>query len=371
MDIQADQKMTKAKSGLILSQPFFGALLLKMKVIQDPDCETMWVNDTTIGYNPVFVNDIRLAQVKGVLCHEVLHKALNHTTRRGERDHKKWNVACDYAINPIVLDNGMELPDCGLINPAYKDMSAEHIYDMLPDGEGEGEGLGNDPGGCGEVRDADAQSEDEIRKIEETNKIDVQQAANIAKMQGKLGGELSRLVEDLVESKLDWKMMLRRYITKISREKRNYKRPSRRCAQADYILPSRKNKKIGDLAILIDTSGSISKDELAQFSAEVNSVINSVKPDHTYAIYVDTKVCNVEDFTPKQYPIKLAAKGGGGTDFKPGFKHIKEQNLNIAAAIYLTDMYCNSFPDTPDFPVLWISTSDKNEAPFGEVVKLY
>lgn len=64
-------------------------------------------------YNPAFVEQLTPAELEGVLAHEVTHCALAHHCRRGERDAQLWNQATDYAINPILVSNGMTLPQAG------------------------------------------------------------------------------------------------------------------------------------------------------------------------------------------------------------------------------------------------------------------
>ena len=160
--MRASEKITKARAGLILDQPFFGALSLKLRVVEDQNCETAWTDGVSLGYSPEFIDGLSLEQTKGLISHEVMHCACAHQVRRGGRDHKKWNIAADYAINGILTGAGFVLPDGGLINSAFDDKSADEIYNLIPDpppdqGDGDGQGGqgdGNpDPGGCGEVRD--------------------------------------------------------------------------------------------------------------------------------------------------------------------------------------------------------------------------
>jgi predicted metal-dependent peptidase len=76
----------------------------------------------------LFVETLNAAELAGVLAHEVMHPALQHHTRRGDRDQKRWNMACDYAINPLLLDAGLTLPKDVLIEYRFCGMSAERIY---------------------------------------------------------------------------------------------------------------------------------------------------------------------------------------------------------------------------------------------------
>ncbi len=117
-----------------------------------------------MGFNPAWIKDLSLSQVKGLWAHEVLHCACAHHVRRQGRDPRKWNLATDQAINHILVNVGFELPTDPHLNPAYQEKAAEEIYSLMGDppsqgpgpqdqGQGPGQDPGEDPGGCGAVRD--------------------------------------------------------------------------------------------------------------------------------------------------------------------------------------------------------------------------
>jgi len=124
------QKLTRAKVRILLEQPFFGTLALRLKLV--PGClPTMATDGSRIVYNAAFVDELKPAELEGTLAHEVLHCALGHHCRRGERDPELWNQAADFAINPILLGNGFTLPAGALVDPAFNNLSAEEIYARL------------------------------------------------------------------------------------------------------------------------------------------------------------------------------------------------------------------------------------------------
>ncbi|WP_411860362.1 DUF2201 family putative metallopeptidase, partial [Cupriavidus sp. TA19] len=124
-------RISKQRSQLILSQPFFGALLMRLRLVEDPSCKTFWVDGMSLGYNPAYVATLSDLELRGSLAHEVLHPANGHCWRRGVRDPDRWNRACDYAINPLVLNAGLQLPAGALIDGRFLGKSAEEIYAML------------------------------------------------------------------------------------------------------------------------------------------------------------------------------------------------------------------------------------------------
>ena len=130
--MKTKDKISKARAGLILDQPFFGSLSLKLILKEDRTCETAWTDGVSLGYNPAFIDELHLDQVKGLLAHEVMHCACAHNTRRGNRDGKRWNIAADYAINPLLNEAGFALPPGVLFDFSYKGKSADEIYTLLP-----------------------------------------------------------------------------------------------------------------------------------------------------------------------------------------------------------------------------------------------
>lgn len=393
----AAQKMTKARSALILDQPFFGSLALKLILVEDPTCQTLWTDGIHIGYSPKYVDELTMDELKGVLCEEVMHNSNGHQVRRQDREHKKWNQACDYAILQLIQKAGMTIPKDSLVSPAFENMEAEAIYNQLPDSpnggqkQGTGSGAGNDQGqdgkssqnlnssapvSGGEVRDMpgkDGNKPTEAEKAQNAQdwKIATQQAAQAAKMAGKLPGSLARYVEELLEPVVDWREALRQFVDQIARNDYTWTRPNPRYFSRGLILPSLYNQEIPPLVVAVDTSGSITEKDLQQFASEIDDILNQY-PTTLTVIYCDSKVQSVETFDADTRPVRLHAKGGGGTAFSPVWKWIDDQGETPAAAIYLTDMCCSDYGDEPPMPVLWVNTGGYKATPppFGEIVRL-
>src|SRR5579864_8872958 len=124
-------RIQKARTALLLDHPFFGSLLFRLGGRSSTSIETMATDGVSIYYNPGYVETLSAAELAGVLAHEVMHPALQHHTSRGDRDHARWNMACDYAINPMLLDAGLTLPKDVLIDNRFRGMSAERIYNLI------------------------------------------------------------------------------------------------------------------------------------------------------------------------------------------------------------------------------------------------
>ena len=136
--IPSDLRIQKARTTLLLDHPFFGTLLFRLGARACSSIATMATDGVSLFYNPEFVDMLNAAELAGVLAHEVMHPALQHHTRRGDRDHARWNLACDYAINPILLNAGLTLPKDVLIDNRFRGMSAERIYNLIEEDEKQG-----------------------------------------------------------------------------------------------------------------------------------------------------------------------------------------------------------------------------------------
>jgi Uncharacterized protein conserved in bacteria len=390
MNANTSHKLQVARTALVLDQPFFGALLMRLKMVEDTSHESMWTDGVFVGYNPAFVDGINIHELQGVLCHEVLHAANGHTWRRGHRDPKRWNEACDYAINPIVVDDAkLPLPKGALLDQAYKGMSVEQIYDRLRQNgdsgqqtqKGQGSGTGaqpqagdgsgqqDDPGGAGIGEVRDTPDPDKSAELESEWKMAITQAAKAAQMQGKLPGSLQRLVEDTLQVKVDWRSVLHRFVQQAARNDYSWKKPNARYMHLGLYSPALHSEQMGPMVVVVDTSGSIDEGLLGQLSSELNAIAGEMRPDAVHVMYVDAMVHRVDEFAGGE-AIEFNPVGGGGTDFRPAFDWVEKEGLNPSCLVYLTDMM-GTFPESePEYPVLWGDTLGAYPAPWGEVVPI-
>lgn len=371
--ITAEKKLSMAKVQLILNHPFFATIALNLKWVMHESVPTMCTDGTTVWFGPKFVEEIPLDHVVGVMCHEIMHIASLHHLRMEARNPEKWNVACDYAINQILENANISLPQGALKNPAYAGMYSEHIYTLLPDspkkdGNGGGDSIdGSDPGGCGRVIQAPVKSESEAKKLEAEMKQLVAQAANMAKQRGMLPSMLERFVESVMKPVINWREVLARFISEVARNDYSFSRPSTRYMHLGLYLPALYSIEFGEVIMIVDTSGSINGRILNQFASEMSDILSEFRKGFK-VIWVDAEVSGVQDI---EEVTELQPKGGGGTDFKPGFEWIKKNSESPACIIYFTDGYCNSFPEDPGIPVLWaVYNNESFTAPFGEIVEI-
>ena len=173
-----------------------------------------------------------------------------------------------------------------------------------------------------------------------------------------------------------WKEQLQEFLHIQSRDDYSWLRPNRDYLPEGIVIPSLGNMEIGDVVFVDDTSGSMTVTGVTAFEqsqAEIVEILDELRPPTLYAIYVDTHVRRVEEWHPDD-EVKMEPEGGGGTDFRPAFKWLEENDIDPACLIYLTDMRCSHkrWPDEPDYPVLWLQWGDYDapEPLFGTLVDM-
>lgn len=365
------KRISKAKTALILEHPFIGSVALNMPMSIDNSVPTAATNGKRVLFNEEFCNGLSDEELKFLVAHECMHPMLEHNFRRGERDAYKWNQAADYVINKLLTDEGIgKMPEQGLLDDTIYNNgggTSDGIFNLLPDTPEDGQGNG----GSGQPLDSceDGQgSPAEVSQQQAEWKVKVAQAAQSAKMMGKMSAGLERLVDEILKPKVDWRDVLQRFVVKCRSDQRSWARPNRRFLSQGLYLPSVSGESLGEIAFAVDCSGSIGQDEINQFASEITTVWQDQRPTKVHVIYFDSEVSHYDEFEQDNEPV-VKPHGGGGTAFSPVFKYMTEHGIEPVACIFLTDLCCDDFGDAPDYPVLWVSTHD-DKAPFGEVVMM-
>jgi predicted metal-dependent peptidase len=393
-------RIQKARTALLLDHPFFGTLLFRLGAQARNSIATMATDGVSLYFNPKFVEGLSSAELIGTLAHEVMHPALQHHTRRGGRNPRRWNMACDYAINPMLVDAGLSLPKDVLMDHRFRGMSAEEIYNRLeaeedrssPDqdvdrnrqgssgegGEEQATGDADTPqvpetaGGIGQVLDATTDAEGSSSSVEEQKRewqMAVQQAENVASLAGKMPAGAARSLEAAKAACIDWRELLRRAWSETIPADYSWTRPNRRHIWNGLYLPGVTSEGVGEVAIAVDCSGSIQARQLGLFEAEIRSILDGQRPRLVHVLYFDTQVHRHDTYHAGQ-PISLTPVGGGGTDFRPCFRWLEDKGIFPQTMVFLTDLW-GEFPQTaPEYPVIWASTGSNRPAPFGQVVPM-
>lgn len=327
----------------------------------------------SVFYVQEFLEGASYREIAFLIAHEVLHVLLLHPWTYGTRDQMLSNIAMDHSINKILLDWGLtEQPKDGI--PPWENAEDDWmtIYESLQK-QSKGNGRGNNgqrqwdiviapPEKDGNGKDYETQRgqwEQRVMEIAEITKKCVEQ--------GNFPGFLKRLVEGLVEPKIEWPSRLRRFVED-SRgiTPSTWTKPRKRYQAIGVYLPSPKGKAIERICIMNDTSGSIPNEDFARVISEVESIRAEYRVEKTQVWHVDTQVAGFQEFGPEE-PIELNPQGGGGTDFTSFFEEMEKDPPRFLLAF--SDLYA-TFPSECSFPVMWITGTKDHEPPFGEVIRL-
>ena len=241
-----------------------------------------------------------------------------------------------------------------------------------------------DPSGTGEVMDAGARAGEDgepagapldVTAEEQAWDEAMHQALNIARAEGKVPGGVEETVRNAHASTLDWRTLLRRYMTDATRSDYSWSLPNRRFIDSGLYLPSIHSEGIETIAVIVDTSGSLPAATLAEFWAELREVAAEIGPQSVVVLQVDAAVRDAAEYAPDDLPDEIALKGRGGTDFRPGFEWLDAQGIEPGVCLYFTDMECSDYPDAePAYPTVWVNystpPSDWNREPWGERIDI-
>lgn len=360
-----ENRISQAKVQLLLHNPFFAVLALKLDHVIDVNVQTAQTDGKCIKYNPKYVENMSDDVLISLIAHEIMHCTLLHFNRRNGKNLQKFNSAGDYALNLLLKDSKFTIPSNWLIDEKYRGMSTEQIYNLLPD-ENENE----NPYGVGGVEDEKTKTEEEKQSTEQEMKKNIIQAAFVAKQQGNLPAYIQRIIEEILEPKVDWKVQLAEYLTSINKDDYSWKKINTRYLNSGFILPSLYNENLGEIILAVDTSGSIDQKTLNIFASEMQEILNTFNKGFTI-LYCDDAVTGLVEVEPDDNLKLQAPKGRGGTSFYPVWDYIKKHNLNTECVVYLTDLICNNFGNEPEYPVIWAQYGKyTNKVPFGNIINI-
>jgi len=254
------------------------------------------------------------------------------------------------------------------------------------DGDSSGQGgssqQSEDPGETGEIMDSAASSDSERDEQEQEWDLALRQAVQLATAQGegKMPGGLKAQIDEMFAPLAPWEEILLRFKTEIAKDDYRWFPPNRRFVHNDIYLPSQRSERMPEIVIMIDTSGSVFSvtELLKRFLSEVRAVFEDLQPERIHLISVDSGVRDVRTFEQFDEIGEYQPVGGGGTDFKPGFRYLEDEQIEPMVCLYFTDLICSSYPEDPGFPVIWAKYGNASpetygcpiEPPFGELLEL-
>jgi len=386
MKLSAEQRVQKAHVWLMRNPKYClysGVIMIGKTEVVD-NVRTACTNGRDVKYGRAFVDKISDQDIRGLILHENLHKAFCHITtwrKLYDEDGRTANMACDYVINLMIHDSdpkGAEvtLPEGGLLDERFRGMDAGSVYRILrQEKDDNDEGEDGDEGGEGfDEHDWEGGQEMSAEEKEKLAK-EVDQALRQGKLlAGKLSGNIPREVQDALASKVDWREVLREFVTSfcVDKDESTWRRPSRRWIDQDVYMPSLIGESIGRIVVAVDMSGSIGTEEVGQFLGEVRAICEHVKPEGIDLLYWDTAVCQHEKYERDQLDSLLQTtkpRGGGGTHPQCIVEYIKDKRIKAECTVILTDGYVGGWGDGWPCPTLWAITTDQVSA-IGKTVHI-
>jgi predicted metal-dependent peptidase len=389
------EKLTTARVGLLLKAPFFGNMATRMRLIDASDwCPTAATDGRGFYYNKDFINKLSVKKLEFLFAHEILHCVFDHFGRLGSRNPQLANIAQDYAVNQILVDEriGEKITEVQICyDSKYRGLAWEEIYDELyaraekipmeellkqlgevldehlkEQGAGEGEGEGKDgKDGRPSISKEDAQKiRDEIKQAM------IQSAA--AAGAGKTPAGIQRMIKDLTEPKMDWRQLIQQEIQSIVRNDYSFQKFNRKSAHTGAILPGMREDVTIDVAIALDMSGSIGDVDAKVFLSEVKGIMDQYVDFKVSIWCFDTEVYAFQEITHDNADdlLNYEPQGGGGTSFEVNWQFMQDMDIQPRKFIMFTDGYpCGGWGDEDYCDTIFVVKGNKDaEAPFGQTV---
>lgn len=376
-----ERTLEAARVKALETEPFWALIAMKLEIILSEEVPTAATDGTHFWINESYGTSLSREILQSLVLHEVAHVALGHQYRRGERDRKLWNFACDYVINLILHDAKHPIGPDWLLDEKFRDWSEERIYSHLVDNPPSG-GPSQEP--PGEVRDATHEDGSAMTEPEKDEALDevretLQQAEHAAKDSGDTGGASeTAAIERLTRPRIQWRKFLSRWI----RDKgkpigRSWNRLDRRALSLRQYVPAEIKEGLDWLVIAVDISGSIAQGELVAFISHLEALRKQLPIQKITLLPFNQEIQRdqIEHLSPRnKLPTQL--RTGGGTRFSPIFDWLRSEGRKPDAVIVFTDLWCGDYGDAPMVPVLWASSeaitsgSRSNRPPFGEAIHI-
>jgi len=401
---EIEDRLISARISMLLNCPFYGNLACRLEMKDATDwCPTAATDGKYFYYNRHFVDALKQGELVFLWGHEVEHCVYDHFGRRGNRDPMLWNIANDYVVNSDLIEQnvGDKITLVEICHDyKYRGFTSEEVYaELFQQAEEEGRVINvstldvhldmedGDDEGAGtnaNAQEGNAESKgkgpakytaDEKRAIKEQFKNATIQAAKSAGA-GNLPSGVKRLVNDLVNPQLSWRELLPQQIQSVIRSDYNFNTPSRKGIGEGIWMPGLDREQTIDVAIGMDTSGSMTDDMSRDILSEVKGVMDQYTDFKIHLFCFDTEVHNPQEFTANNMDefMDYEVMGGGGTEFDVCWEYMKENGIQPKKFIMFTDGYpWSSWGDESYCDTLFIVHGggyggEKPVAPFGITV---
>lgn len=380
--------LVKAKSQLSVRHPYFGMLASRLKHEPKEDISAYASNGVRFLYNEAFIQRRSIDELMFILTNCVMHHVLSHQQRRLSRKGHLWQLATDFAINTILHQNGMHIPQGANFNEEYAKMYAEEIYELLKeeyygevDAFDDENDFGDDKPSPLELNASDA-SEDDHKAFSSLDSIDegldpktesnweyaASTANKVALRKSASPSGFERLAKKVKSSGVDWRFELYNAINRHMRNNYAFMPPNKKHLYRGFALPSLASDTLS-LCVAVDSSGSIDEYLLSAFMEEFKGIMTNFP-----AVRIELLICDARIHAHYTFQggekLDFKIKGGGGTDYRPVFDYIDAHLPMNTMLLYFTDGdgWFPRFP--PSYEVLW-ALSRPAKVPFGRQLIIF
>ena len=382
-NLSAEDRITKAHIALMQDKrtlAYSGLLMVGSTEVSNT-CPTAATNGRDVTYGRAFVESLTDGELRFLVLHETKHKLYQHLfvwRKLYEEDAQLANQACDYVINLEIKDlnkwgDFLVMPEGGLCDEEYRGLDSGEVFARLKEDKENGKDGKGEPMDGHEWEEAKALGELEKDQLAKDISAAVRTGALLA---GKQGGEVDRSFDAMMQSKVDWAEQLREFVSSVCVGKGDstWAKPNRRWLQHDMYLPSQISESIGSICVAIDTSGSISGEDITKALSELVSICDNTTPEKIDLLYWDTAVAAHEQYREDNYSGLVTStkpKGGGGSSSVCVFDYVVKHKLEPQCIILITDGYVEYPQTTPSCPVIWVMVNNKHTVPpFGSVIRV-
>lgn len=383
--------LDRIKSAVFIGRnaAFLGSLMSSLTFLWSYEVETAATNGEFFWWNPNDFLALPRQERGSTVEHELWHVARMHMVRRGNRDPRLWNIACDIRINRDLRKDGhiinppMWIPDI----PECPYEVEEDIYDWLVAKQEEMQG-GNGPQGKGGSAQnpngdplagllSDGNSQGHMLPMPEGgaqlilgNVVKAMQTAKMANQAGNIPGDIEGMINKFLSPVIPWHRLLFRHFTDLHQEENTWRRPNRR--YTEMYMPSRMpdSDRLEHLAYYYDVSGSITDKQKVRISSELKYIKDHFNPLKLTIVEFDTRISKVIEVTSDEAFDSIKIVGGGGTCLKPVREHILK--TRPSAAVIFSDLEVVPMEPVPaKIPIFWIKVGKDGHTPtFGKVFQV-
>ena len=384
---------------------FYGLLLMHVPIVIDEKTLKASTDGKKIFFNPRFLDTLSDGELDFVMMHEILHIALRHPYRCGDRCKELFDWCCDVVVNSNILyENDMQLQSIRVnsaggiqmhVTPTNEEgykYTAEEVYAMLNIIEEEGSKKKDDiddhscwgddesdgGGGEGDNGDEDLWTN---RIIDAAKAIDNREN----EMAGGCGDNrrisktpdfVKRMLEELTKSQTDWRTLLSEFVQEEFCDY-SFSPPDRRFGDLPFFLPdfNETEETVKNILFMVDTSASMSDKMITEVYSEVRGAIEQFGGRLCGWIgFFDAQVIEPVAFESVEELEVIRAEGGGGTDFDVIFEYVNNEMADNLpnCVIILTDGGADFTEENPmgDIPVLWIINNEEVTPPWGKISRI-